>query len=329
MVVECTSLVILQDEDLRWTERFKTGVFAFHHDRLGISFKEAHKGLFVEGDDGHYYLEIDRAYIKDAPKTFKIPPDTPKALRNYPKYITCLHRSGSGTFFPLDAPKPQQEVMKQLLAIAQVVEDLLEAEGSDTDDVRCDPLRRSLNELYDEFVEEYGFISNCKSYFDGFWSDVRLQVYLLELEDKNGLKADIFRRRLKHPPRQVSGQLFDDADLNVRIRKAFTWCMSRYGTVVVSEVAEKAGVDEEFAINSLLEQGLVYREWLGTSHQEWYKILGVSSNCSIEELRLARKELAKQYHPDTGAASEMMMKRVNNAFDEGMAELQRKIVAAA
>jgi DnaJ-domain-containing protein 1 len=75
----------------------------------------------------------------------------------------------------------------------------------------------------------------------------------------------------------------------------------------VSEVAEKAGVDEEFAIASLLEQGLVYREWLGAARQEWYEILGVEPDCSVEELRQARKELAKQYHPDTGAASELML----------------------
>lgn len=320
--------IILTDKDLRWTERFKTGMFAFHNGQLGISFKEAHKGLFVEGDDGRYYLEIDRAYVKGAPKTVKVPADTPKALRNYFKYISCLHPSGPCTFFPLDVPENQQQVMQQLLAIAQVVEELLEAEGTDIDDVRCDEARSRLNELYDNFVEEYGFIQNCKSYFDGFWSDVRLQVYLLELEDKNGCKADIFRRRLKHPPKPVSGQLFDDDDLNTRIHKAFVWCMGRYGTVLVSEVAEKAGVDEGFAIASLLEQGLVYREWLGTARQEWYEILGVEPDCTIEELRTARKELAKQYHPDTGSASELMMKRVNNAFDEGLAELQRKAVAA-
>lgn len=312
---------------MRWTERFNAGVFAFHNGQLGISFKEAHRGLFVEGDDGRYYLEINRTYVKGAPRTLKVPSDTPKALRNYPKHISCLHPSGPCTFFPLDVPEPQQRVMKQLLTIAQVVEDLLEAEGADIDDVRCDEARSRLNELYDNFVEDYGFIQNCKSYFDGFWSDERLQVYLLELEDKNGCKADIFRRRLKYPPKQVLGQLFDDDDLDTRIHKAFVWCMGRYGTVLVSEVAEKAGVDEEFAIASLLEQGLVYREWLGATRQEWYEILGVEPDCSVEELRTARKELAKQYHPDTGTASELMMKRVNNAFDEGLTELQRKAVA--
>lgn len=293
---------------MRWTERFKTGVFAFHNEQLGISFKEAHRGLFVELSDGRDAIEVKQSFVsKDSlPIGLScIIPQGEEEIKQHNKYIDKhgpekLEKLvpwyipvGCLTFLPLEVLENQQEVMSQLLAIAQVVEELLEAEGVDHDDVRCDEARSRLNELYDEFVEEYGFIQNAKSYFDGFWSDVRLQVYLLELESSNGGKADIFRRRLKYPPKQVLGQLFFEDDLDQRVHQAFVWCMGYYGTVLVSEVAEKAGVDEEFAISSLLDQGLVYREWLGASNQEWYEILGVEPDCTIEELRSARKVLAK------------------------------------
>lgn len=317
-------------------------MFAFHNDQLGISFKEAHRGLFAELTDGRDAIEVKQSFVsKEALPlgTSCLIPQGDEEIKQHEKYIDkhgwekldklvpWYVPAGCLTFLPLEVPENQQEVMQQLLAIAQVVEELLEAEGVDHDDVRCDEMRVQLNELYDEFVEDYGFIQNAKSYFDGFWSDVRLQVYLLELEGSNGCKADIFRRRLKYPPKQVLGQLFFEDDLDQRVHQAFVWCMGYYGRVLVSEVAEKAGVDEDFAINSLLDQGLVYREWLGAATQEWYEVLGVEPDCTLEELKSARNQLAKQYHTDTGAADDLMMKRINAAFTEGKAELLRKAVA--
>ncbi|HEY9598679.1 MAG TPA: DnaJ domain-containing protein [Cyanophyceae cyanobacterium] len=301
--------IILKDDELKETERFRTGVFCFFNGQLGISFKSAHPGMI---------WECDRKYLA---KSQQAPP--------YSKKIKCLLPVRPLTFQPLDAPPAQVKVMRQLLELADVVEALLEAEAKDKNDQRCNGLRDRLNQLYDEFLEEYGFIRNCTTYFDGIWNDLRLEVYLLALEGDKGEKADIFYRRLNHPPKELSGQLFFDDDLDKRVSDAFAWCLGWHGQVVLSEVAEKAGVDEEFAERSLLEQGLVLREWLGAYGCEWWEVLGVDSDCSAEELKQARNRMAKEYHPDVNSkpSAELMMKRINAAFEEGLRQIEVSVAA--
>lgn len=235
--------IILGDDDLCWTERFRSGVFCFFNGQLGISFKNAHSGLV---------WQVDRKYC-DAPI------NVDKKVHN----ITCCLPVLPGTFQPIRASSEQVEVMRYLLDGVLIVEQILEAETTHVDNQECENLRNQLNQFYDGFVFEFGLLSNCKSYYDGIWNDARLEIYLSQLTDDAGNKADIFFKRVNHPPQTLQGQQFFEQDLDERVSKAFSWSMSWYGKVRLDEIAEKSGIDEQIALDILLKVGLVYREWTG------------------------------------------------------------------
>lgn len=50
----------------------------------------------------------------------------------------------------------------------------------------------------------------------------------------------------------------------------------------------------------------------------WWQVLGIGPMSTDEEIRRARNEMAKKYHPDTGSGDEELMKRVNLAFEQAM-----------
>lgn len=208
--------------------------------------------------------------------------------------------------------------MSQLLAIADLVEQLIEAESTDEDDTRCDSLRHDLNQAYATFVDEWGLLSNCRSYWDSVWNDVRMEVYISNLLDSTGNKADIFFKRTKFPPRTITGQHFFEEDINQRLSSAFSWCMGWFGKVDINEIAEKAGVTPQFAEENLLEQELIYREWAGYS-QNWWELLEVSEDIYSEyQLKKAWKNACRKYHPDVNPhpSANRLMQMINNAYDE-------------
>jgi len=49
---------------------------------------------------------------------------------------------------------------------------------------------------------------------------------------------------------------------------------------------------------------------------EYYKILGISDNASIDEIRAAYKKLSKQWHPDVNKSPQAteMMQKINIAY---------------
>ena len=56
-------------------------------------------------------------------------------------------------------------------------------------------------------------------------------------------------------------------------------------------------------------------------NEDPYRVLGVSSSATDDEVKAAYRKLAKQYHPDVNGgsqASETMMKRINEAYAEIM-----------
>ncbi|WP_143874379.1 hypothetical protein [Nostoc linckia] len=167
-----------------------------------------------------------------------------------------------GTFQPIDAPIEQIEVMKCLIEGVSIIEELLKAETTEEDDQKCDRLREQLNHFYDDFVGEFGLLKNCKSYYDGIWNDIRLEIYLSQLTDESGNKSDIFYKRINHPPKSLHGQHFFEEDLDTRITNAFSWCMGWFGEVRLDEIAEKSGLDSDITLEILLKLKLVYREWV-------------------------------------------------------------------
>lgn len=54
--------------------------------------------------------------------------------------------------------------------------------------------------------------------------------------------------------------------------------------------------------------------------KSWREILGLGANCSLEQARVAYRELAKKHHPDNGGSHEQMAE-VNEAFDQAEKEL--------
>jgi hypothetical protein len=52
-----------------------------------------------------------------------------------------------------------------------------------------------------------------------------------------------------------------------------------------------------------------------------FSVLGVEPGASVEELRAARRRLAKEVHPDHAGGDNEAMRRLNRAFDAAIAEL--------
>lgn len=283
---------------------------------MGISWKNANENLI---------FDVPRSSIPGAPK-----------LTNASKDIKCRIPVVGGTFQPLQVDdETQLHVVKSLLELCDIAEELVGAEAVDVDDSRCERLRFLLNEKYNEFASEYGYLSNCKSYYSGIFWDSRMCTYLAQLEseevypgekkkkEKRIIKAEIFTKRINYPPKEVSGQIFFEEDLDIRISHAFSWCMGFRGVVSLDEIAEKAGVSLDAAERSLLDQSLIYREWVGIEHQPWYEVLDVFPNCTVEELKSAYRKKSRQYHPDLNpsSAATLMMQRINDAYEQGKREI--------
>ncbi len=317
--------VILKDEDLQETERFRNGVFCFFKKQFGISFKNAHPGLIWECSSR--YLTSNN----QAP--------------SYSKKISCLIPILSGTFVPLRIDNEQWRIMASLLDVCALVEELLEAESIDEDDRRCSSLRSVLNDEYNSFVSNYGLIRNCSSYFDGIWNDIRLQIYLLQLESEDGQKADIFFKRMNRPVTTKAGQMFFESDINERIAAAYVWCMAWFGKVVLSEIAEKADIDEDIAANSILAQGLGFRDVSSFATEnskeqeeapvteespprsktlDWWDVIGCSSLCcSYTEFREMYHAKARANHSDSGGTT-TAMQSINLAYEEGKEIVEKR-----
>jgi hypothetical protein len=59
-----------------------------------------------------------------------------------------------------------------------------------------------------------------------------------------------------------------------------------------------------------------------------YAVLGVEPRATEEELRAARRRLAKELHPDLAGGTAEGMRRLNEAFDDAMTRLGRPQVPA-
>lgn len=62
--------------------------------------------------------------------------------------------------------------------------------------------------------------------------------------------------------------------------------------------------------------------------ENYYQILGVSQNASLEEIKKRYKELAKKYHPDINKNSNAhnIFIKINVAYEELKDENNRKIM---
>ena len=47
---------------------------------------------------------------------------------------------------------------------------------------------------------------------------------------------------------------------------------------------------------------------------DYYKILGLDPECTMTEIKVAYRDMARKYHPDNGVANDQLMKLVNEAY---------------
>jgi hypothetical protein len=259
---------------LAWTKRHKGGIYTFHEGQLGIAFCNVPRNLWWQIPKESYLGSID-----DIPSYVEI---------HQEGYVPCVWRDDvhrfvyANQFFPVYAPDNQLVIMDKLLRIASITERLIEAESTEQDDSSCNYLRDGLNELYSDFVTNYGSIRNYQSYWDNdLWYDMRLETYIINLVDGHGKLADIFTRRTKFPPSDPVGQQFFQDSIPDRVESALSWCMAWLGKVDVPQIAEKAGVDEAIALELLLENELVYRVPEAVE-PEWWEVLGVDKDINSD-----------------------------------------------
>ena len=215
------------------------------------------------------------------------------------KDICCIYPMRPGTFQLVAATPDSLKMYARLLQLAGAAEKLIEIEQSNVAEEECDRQRRSLNELYDNFVNEHGLLHNYQSLIDNVWfTDLRLLSLLLFLLEKKELnkgvvvyrKGAIFKKRTgavlgrgclrgfpaqficpvvspmsdpfkkrQYQPVLEPEHLFDDRDLDERIRKAYDWCLSNYGLVNLERIAVVSNLSVEATSDRLLDLELIYR----------------------------------------------------------------------
>lgn len=192
---------------------------------------------------------------------------TPSKARDKAKKITCLYPTIAGTFQPITASLAQINIMRQFLAIADTVDELLDAEATELEDGNCDRLRGILNQQYDDFFAKHGLLSNFKSYFEGVWcSDIRLAVRILSLENEDLVsgkadptKADIFFSRQSFPGHKEFNGTFDDENIDTRLSKAYAQCLRFHGKLNLEAIAKWTCLSIEGVETGLRNLDLIYR----------------------------------------------------------------------
>lgn len=232
---------ILDDGELAWTERYRGGCWADVDGQLGISLK-----AFPST-----YLDVKPQFLPHAIVPYHW--DTPVPMR-----------FSGNTWLPIRVSPECEEVIRKLMGIAEVAEELNRREAmTNSKDAWCQDMRILLNQRYDEFVCEHGLLHNYKKWFVGsnaIWADYRLVSYVFPLETDQLQKAAIFFQRINYPPSLPTGQLFFQEDIGDRVESAYRWCRKQFNRVDVSQIAEKAAIDENVCEDILLYRKLVMRQ---------------------------------------------------------------------
>jgi hypothetical protein len=175
-------------------------------------------------------------------------------LRIGEKTITCDRR----TFQPLVATPKRIAATEKLLIIWGRWQQVIRHDSANQ--IESVGLRGALNRAYDDFVQEYGpLVENQALLRFQKVQDPRLGL-LLALETKDGEKAEIFYKRVHHPPPRLGEQIYFDADIRDRLSQAFPRVLSDCGSIEIDEIAAACGIAPETAEEELVQMGLVVRE---------------------------------------------------------------------
>lgn len=97
--------------------------------------------------------------------------------------------------------------------------------------------------------------------------------------------------------------------------------VDRYDRVADNLAAIAATLDAMRAIERHGGAEILDRAFTGfvalPAPEQWFQVLGVSSQASVDEIRKAHRLLAQKHHPDSGGSNEEMA-RINVARDAGL-----------
>lgn len=150
--------------------------------------------------------------------------------------------------------------MAQMLEVRDALLDHVAAQIRGADDAAFRASARRLNQVYDDFVEEYGFL-NAKKNEDLIWEDpyaARLAALEVDKGDGTYAKAPIFTERTVMP--HVKPVKAKDA------REAVTVSLAEYGHLNWDYMAQIAGKGAEALQDELAAAGRIYKDPEG---QKW------------------------------------------------------------
>lgn len=239
---------MLDESDCPGTHKYGSGCLAVYQGRVGISFQGVqHPERVVWQTQRRYLLESQLSkFVKLSGK----PSDVSQEWYRLP----VLPR----TFVPLQLDRDSEDVMRELILISDLVDELMDLEASEPNDEPCDKLRARLRERYAGFVGRWGALSDYQSYATTAFGDVRLNSLTLQLE-QGGKTAEILTRRCTYATRHDNKTFYDGSERD-RVTSAYAYCRVWYGKVDVDLIAEKCGLDSDLVEVMLLELGMVMRD---------------------------------------------------------------------
>lgn len=145
---------------------------------------------------------------------------------------------------PQQLGKKQKERIKGLCSVRMALQDVIDIQSSPYDNSELEIAQKELNEQYDEFVRQYGYI-NDKVNQKAFYEDDQLPLLLSiedELEDGTFKKSPIFNKATIRPQNQK--QIADTAQealemsLNINMQVDLHYMSTIYGEDVETVINE-------------------------------------------------------------------------------------------
>lgn len=148
--------------------------------------------------------------------------------------------------------------LRGIIPVRDALRELLAFQASSDDDALLERYQIALRASYEAFVQAFGPISkpfNTSSYRDDPDFPLLLSLEHWDAETGEATKADVFHKRTVGVRHRV--ERCDTPE------EALLVCLSERGKVVPSRISELLTMDEDAAVDALLDAGLVFRNPMG------------------------------------------------------------------